>query len=65
MIDAAPASAAAERATLTTAEVASLLRCDRKLVYELVKQDALPGVLRLGRAIRFSAAAIQRFLEAR
>lgn len=51
------------RATLDAAEVASLLRIDKKLVYELVRRNELPGVLRLGRVIRFSRAAILRLID--
>jgi excisionase family DNA binding protein len=51
------------KATLDAAEVASLLRIDKKLVYELVRRNELPGVLRLGRVIRFSRAAILRLID--
>ena len=43
---------------LTVDEVAALLRCNRKTVYEAVSRKALPGVVRLGRVIRIHRTAL-------
>ncbi len=43
---------------LTAQEVAQLLRVSRKTVYEAARHGELPGVLRIGRALRFHRDAI-------
>jgi excisionase family DNA binding protein len=49
---------------LVADEVAELLRVDKQRVYELTRQDALPGIIRLGeRQYRYSAQAIENFLH--
>ena len=47
---------------LTVAEVATLLRVERKTVYALVSSGELPGARRLGRVIRFHRGAVLRWL---
>lgn len=48
---------------LTADEVASLLRVDRKSVYAAVARDEIPGVLRVGRLIRFSREVVLRWVR--
>jgi len=52
-----------ESQTYSIAEVSRLLMVSKHLVYELIKQNQLPGVLRLGRVLRVSKAAFHRMLE--
>ncbi len=47
---------------LKVAEVAALLRCDRKTVYSLVRRRRIPSAKRIGRGIRFSKQAILNWL---
>lgn len=47
---------------LTVDEVADLLRVDRKTVYEAIRRRELPGVVRVGRAIRVSRVALEAWL---
>jgi excisionase family DNA binding protein len=52
-----------EKQILVAAEVAKLLRIDKQRVYELVRRNSIP-VIRLGeRQYRFSAPAIEEFLQ--
>lgn len=52
-----------EKQILVAEEVAELLRVDKQRVYELVRTNQIP-VIRLGeRQYRFSAQAIQNFLN--
>lgn len=39
-------------------EVAKLLRVNRKTVYEAASRDEIPGVVRVGRVIRFRRDAV-------
>ncbi|MGH1347190.1 MAG: helix-turn-helix domain-containing protein [Nannocystales bacterium] len=48
---------------LTVSEVAKLLRVERKTIYEAIRRDQLPGVIRLGRAIRIHAATLRAHLS--
>ncbi len=50
-------------AALTVDEVAALLRLDRKTVYNAIARKEIPGVLRLGRAIRLSRDAVLQWLR--
>lgn len=53
------------RATATLGEVAALLGIGRSTVYELAQRDALPvPVIRLGRRLVVSRAALDRLLAA-
>jgi excisionase family DNA binding protein len=47
---------------LTTDSVARVLRVNRKTVYEMVRAGSIPGVVRLGRVIRFSRDALLAWL---
>jgi excisionase family DNA binding protein len=52
-----------EKQILVAEEVAELLRVDKQRVYELVRTNQIP-VIRLGeRQYRFSAQAIEQFLQ--
>jgi excisionase family DNA binding protein len=37
---------------LTTDEAAAFLRVDRKTLYEAIRQQQIPGVIRIGRCVR-------------
>ena len=43
---------------LKATEVAELLRVNRTTVYEAVQRDEIPGVVRIGRLLRFRRDAI-------
>jgi excisionase family DNA binding protein len=47
---------------LTVDEVAELLRCDRKLVYQAIARRELPGVRRIGRVIRVHRGTLLAWL---
>lgn len=47
---------------LTVDETASLLRVNRKTVYELIQRGDLPGVRRVGRAVRIHRETVLRWL---
>jgi excisionase family DNA binding protein len=49
-------------AVLTVDEAAGLLRVNRKTLYELIQRGELPGVRRLGRAIRIHRPTLIRWL---
>jgi excisionase family DNA binding protein len=48
---------------LTVLEVASLLRCDRKTVYEAIRRRNLPHQKISARALRFSRDAVLQWLR--
>ena len=48
---------------LTVEEAASFLRVNRKTFYEAVRLGSVPGVIRLGRAIRISKAALISWVQ--
>lgn len=48
---------------LTAEEVSALLRVPVASVYELARSQRLPGVVRIGRLVRFQKAALRRFIE--
>lgn len=43
---------------LTVDEAAALLRVNRKTLYEAIRLNQVPGILRLGRAIRIGRDAL-------
>lgn len=47
----------------TVNEVAELTGCGRSTIYDAIRRDELPGVLRLGRRILISKAALHAALE--
>ena len=49
-------------AILTADEVADLMRVNRKTVYEAVKRGEIPGVVKVGRSLRFSRDELLRWL---
>ena len=49
---------------LTVPELAALLRLDRKTVYACIKAGEIPGVRRVGRAIRVHRDQVLRWLAA-
>lgn len=50
---------------LTPAEFQSITRLSRTTVYDLLRREQIPGVLRFGRAIRIPRAAINSFAGTR
>ncbi len=44
-------------------EVAELLRVDRNTIYEAVKRGEVPGVIRMGRILRFRRDAVVHWLS--
>ena len=50
---------------MTVDSVARMLRVNRKTLYEMVRTKAIPGVVRLGRVIRFSRDALLSWLGVR
>lgn len=50
-------------AVLTVDELASLLRLNRKTVYESIQKGEIPGARRLGRTIRISRDAVLVWLS--
>lgn len=63
MDDHMPDVAPQEPDVLTVEEVAALLRVDRKSIYAAVARGDVPGVLRLGRLIRFSRELVLRWVR--
>jgi excisionase family DNA binding protein len=51
-----------QSAVLTVDELAKVLRVDRKTVYNLIARGELPGVRRLGRAVRIHRDAVLGWL---
>ncbi len=49
---------------LTAGEVAQLLRTTRRAVYSRVQRGEIPGVVRVGRSLRFQRAAVLQWLRA-
>lgn len=47
---------------LTVEEAAELLRVDRKTLYDAVRRHEVPGVVRVGRAIRIGRAAFENWV---
>ena len=52
-----------EKLTLTVSEVAVALGISRNTAYELARRGELPGVIRLGKRLVVSKAAIERLLQ--
>jgi excisionase family DNA binding protein len=50
-------------AVLTVPEVAQLLHVERKTIYDAIRRNQLPGVIRLGRAIRIHTATLLAHLS--
>ncbi len=50
-------------AVLTIDEAARLLRVNRKTLYDAVKLGRVPGVIRLGRAIRIGRSALLSWVQ--
>lgn len=47
---------------LTAAEVSEILQVKTPSVYSLARENRLPGVVRIGRLIRFDEDAIQQYI---
>ncbi len=54
-----------ESVLLTALEVSGLLRCSVATVYELVRRGELPGVVRVGRLLRFNRHQMEDHLLGR
>ena len=50
-------------AVLRVEELANLLRISRASAYRLVREGDIPGVRRIGRSVRISAAAVLHWLD--
>jgi excisionase family DNA binding protein len=48
---------------LKAEEVASMLRINRKTLYEAVQRDEIPGAFRVGRCLRFHRDAVLNWLS--
>jgi len=48
---------------LTVAELAARLRLGRRATYEAIARGEVPGVIRIGHAIRLSASAIDHWIR--
>lgn len=48
---------------LTIAEVAQLLRVGEARAYSLIRENRLPGVVRLGRQVRVNETTLLAFIE--
>ena len=48
---------------LTPRELGRQLRISRRAVYLAVQRNQLPGVVRIGRRLRFDAAVVRRWLD--
>ena len=48
---------------LKATEVAKLLRVNRTTVYEAVQRNEIPGVVRIGRLLRFRRDAIVAWMD--
>ncbi len=48
---------------LTVEEAAAFLRVNRKTLYEAVRLGSVPGIIRLGRVIRISKAALISWIQ--
>jgi excisionase family DNA binding protein len=53
-----------EQPTLSVGQAAEVVGVGRATVYEAIRAGSFPGVLRVGRRIRISTAALRRWLEA-
>lgn len=54
---------AEEDEVLTAEELAELMLLDRKTIYAAIKRGQIPGVRRIGRAIRISARTVRAWLN--
>ena len=59
----APSPSLALPEILTATEVAGLLRVNRKTLYEAVQRDQIPGVVRVGRVLRFHRDAVLEWIR--
>lgn len=48
---------------LTVAEVATVLRTSRDAVYKMVERQQIPGVVRLGRRLRFDHGSLVHWVD--
>jgi excisionase family DNA binding protein len=52
-----------ERTLIDVAETAAILRCRPSTVYALAARNRLPGLVRIGRLVRFHRATLLAWLE--
>lgn len=48
---------------LTAAELAKIMRVDRRVIYEMVREHQIPGVRPFGRQLRFDRDAVLNWLR--
>lgn len=51
-----------EQATYTADELARLLRCSERHVQRLTERGEIPGLIRVGRLVRYSRVAVDAWL---
>ena len=51
-----------DAATYTVPDLARLMRCSPRHVHRLNDQGAIPGVIRIGRLLRFSKRLVDEYL---
>ena len=51
-----------DAAVMKVDELAELIACGRRQTYEAIARGDVPGVIRIGRSIRVSRAAVDRWL---
>jgi len=51
-----------ESATYSEADIARLLNCSKRHVARLRDRDLIPGLIRLGRMVRYSRRIVDRWL---
>lgn len=51
------------RQLISSRQVAAALLLPVRSVYQLARQGRIPGVIRLGRRVRFDAAVVERWLR--
>jgi excisionase family DNA binding protein len=49
---------------MTADSVSRMLRVNKKTLYEMVRTRSIPGVVRMGRVLRFSREALAKWLAA-
>jgi excisionase family DNA binding protein len=59
-VPSAPPEAAA--ATYTVPQLAALMQCSQRHVWRMLDLGQIPGVIRLGRLVRFSRKAVDQWL---
>ncbi len=51
-----------KRALLTVSDICQMLKISKGGIYQMVQRAELPGILKIGRRLRFRAEEIERWL---